>query len=208
MARSSAFMPTSSHTVFMNVNTYCVRRKTRDVKNDAMNFASNLRRLRTKAGMTQEQLAHACGFSGQSRIGNYESSAPTARQPKPDELPRIAAALGVEVGELLGEPAAPGQSRPVRLDPAMIAQTHKTLREVEETEGRKFSLEDERYSAWFVQVYAMRAAMPAKPTPEEWVEYGIKLASITTPQGAEDGRGNSVPTQGTGTGKMARKVHR
>lgn len=170
-----------------------------------MSFASNLRRLRDAAGLTQEQLAHACGYPGQSRIGNYESSAPNARQPRPDELPNIAAALGVSVGELFGEPATGNQSRPLRLDPAMIAETHRTLRELEKDEGRTFSLEDEQYAAWFVQVYALRAGMSAQPTSEEWVEYGRKLATITL-QGAGDGRTDGVPAQGTGTRKLARKV--
>lgn len=167
-----------------------------------MDFATNLRRLRLAAGMTQEQLAHACGYSGQSRIGNYESSAPKARQPRPDELPKIAAALGVPVGELFGDAPLDGQSRPLRLDPAMITETHRTLRELEEDEGRTFSLEDEHYAAWFVQVYALRAGMSAQPTSEEWVEYGRKLATITL-QGAGDGRTDGVPVKGTGARNMA-----
>jgi len=68
-----------------------------------MTFAARLKSLRKAAGLTQEQLAHACGWSGQSRIANYESSSPKARQPKPDEAMRMAAALGVSVADLLGE---------------------------------------------------------------------------------------------------------
>lgn len=169
------------------------------MKNGCMNFATNLRRLRLAAGMTQEQLAHACGYSGQSRIGNYESSAPKARQPRPDELPNIAAALGVPVAALFGDAGPEVQSRSLRLDPQMMAETHKALREMEAKEGRKFSLEKEDYAAWFVHVYALRAGMSAEPTSEELVR---KLAAITS-QGAFDGRADGVPVKGTGTRNMA-----
>lgn len=68
-----------------------------------MSFAANLKRLREEAGLTQEQLALRCGWSGQSRIANYESASPNARQPRADEVLLIAIALGRSVGELFGE---------------------------------------------------------------------------------------------------------
>lgn len=68
-----------------------------------MNFAANLKAARIRAGLTQEQLALACGWSGQSRIANYESSADSSREPKVSEVPLLAKALGVSVAELFGD---------------------------------------------------------------------------------------------------------
>jgi transcriptional regulator with XRE-family HTH domain len=167
-----------------------------------MTFAQTLKKLRTDAGLTQEQLAHACGYSGQSRIGNYESSQPKARQPKPDELPVIAKALGVSVGQLFGE------SQTLRLDPVMLAETHRVLRELYHERCQVYSLEDPIAAVWFVQLYAMRAAMSAQPSQDEWVQFGRKLATITTPQGAGDGRSDGVPVEGTGTKRVAGGVRR
>lgn len=53
--------------------------------------------------MTQEQLAHACGYTGQSRIANYEATGPNARSPSLNEIPVIAAALGVSAAYLIGD---------------------------------------------------------------------------------------------------------
>ncbi len=39
-----------------------------------MDFAANLKRLRQERKLSQEQLALKCGWSGQSRIANYEST--------------------------------------------------------------------------------------------------------------------------------------
>ena len=60
-------------------NTFRVSVASHTVKNLGMAFSDNLRAARLKAGMTQEALALACGWSGQSRIANYESSAASAR---------------------------------------------------------------------------------------------------------------------------------
>lgn len=69
---------------------------------------SNLRELRIKAGLTQEELAKKSGFSSQSAISNYENG---HRQPGVDELLRIRDALrtcGVDatLEELIGPASA------------------------------------------------------------------------------------------------------
>ena len=64
-------------------------------------FATRLRYLREAAGLTQEQLALACGFSGQSRIANYESRTSKAREPSIEDLIAISRALSVPVGALV-----------------------------------------------------------------------------------------------------------
>lgn len=126
-----------------------------------------------------------------------------------------AAKIEIKLGKPAGwmdsegsETAAGRHSQPLRLDPEMLAETHRALRRAEEAEGRPFSLENESNAARFVLVYEMRAAMPPKLTEDELVEFGRKLAAIITPTGGDDGRGNGVPAHGTGAGKMARGLRR
>lgn len=57
----------------------------------------NLRDIRTKKEMTQEELAQSCGISRQ-RITNYEIG---IREPNLDTLKKLATALEVTVDELL-----------------------------------------------------------------------------------------------------------
>lgn len=96
------------------VNTYRVRPASQTVNNGEMiAFAAQLKRYRLAAGFTQEQLAHACGYKGQSRIANYESG---TRTPRLDELPRLADALGIEVSELLGLSTALTPDKQTMLD--------------------------------------------------------------------------------------------
>lgn len=71
-----------------------------------MGFRDNLRKFRKAARLTQEQLALACGWSGQSRIANYEAG---TREPTLDEVASLAAALGVTPGELLDAPEPIGR---------------------------------------------------------------------------------------------------
>jgi len=103
----------------LGVNTYRVRRASHSVKNGRMAFSDNLRAARIAKGMTQEQLALACGWSGQSRIANYESSSPSGREPKLAEISLLAHALGVSVASLFGE--ADPLSQPARPDFQKIA---------------------------------------------------------------------------------------
>lgn len=63
-----------------------------------MGFPENLKRYRKAAKLTQEQLALACGWSGQSRISNYESG---LREPTLIEVASLAEALGVDAADLL-----------------------------------------------------------------------------------------------------------
>lgn len=65
-----------------------------------MSFAANLRRLRKARGLTQEQLALAAGFPGQSRISNYESEGASRREPSEADARAIARVLGVPLGAL------------------------------------------------------------------------------------------------------------
>lgn len=119
-------------------NTLRVRRVSRPVKNGRMAFSDNLKRLRLARGMTQEQLALACGWSGQSRIANYESSAASAREPKVSEVPLIASALGVPVAELFGESDTTSQGE--RLDFERISAAVTVLRTYLELMGKPITM--------------------------------------------------------------------
>lgn len=70
------------------------------VRVDEMSFGQRLRSVRRACGLTQEQLALACGFSGQSRIANYEA-ATGGREPSIEDLNTLARALRVPVGVLV-----------------------------------------------------------------------------------------------------------
>lgn len=70
-------------------------------RSDQVSFSTRLRYLREAAGLTQEQLALACGFSGQSRVANYETRTGKAREPSIEDLIAISRALAVPVGVLV-----------------------------------------------------------------------------------------------------------
>jgi len=175
-------------------------------------IGDRVRRLREASGIERKDLARDVGlsYSGLSDLESGKAKSST-------KLHRLAEALGVsttylETGkEPRGEDAQLAFSRrsqPLRLNPTMLAETHRALRKLEHAEGRKFSLEDEKYAARFVQLYEIRAAMSAKPTQDEWVEFGQKLAAIMTPTGGDDGRGGGVPAHGTGAKKVAEGLRR
>lgn len=129
-------------------NTNRVSAASHTVKNPGMAFSDNLRAARIKAGMTQEALALACGWSGQSRIANYESSAASAREPKVSEVPLLANALGVSIASLFGEAPASQSPRPA---PAILAETHRFLDKAFGTLGKAFDIETD--ADLFADVY-------------------------------------------------------
>lgn len=151
------------------------------------------------AGLSQEKLAHACGYSGQSRIGNYENSGPNGREPGLSEIPVIAQALGVEIAELFGHPPSGMGSQPTRLDPERIAELATVLAEragVKPEDSVLWDLRNERTAESFVEAYAAYVAMKERGTPENVVRYSIAIAN--SPQGANTNeRGQDVPTKGT-----------
>lgn len=65
-----------------------------------MSFGMRLRAVRQAAGMTQEELALACGFNGQSRIANYESPS-GGREPSIADINTICRVLSVPAGVLV-----------------------------------------------------------------------------------------------------------
>ncbi|MEG5263465.1 S24 family peptidase [Pseudomonas sp. JDS28PS106] len=84
-----------------------------------------IKRLRTQAKMSQAQLAEACGWKSQSRIGNYEAD---SREPSLADIGVIAKALGVEESELLLEqPASNVEASSADLVRQMLARHGRGL---------------------------------------------------------------------------------
>lgn len=61
-------------------------------------IGKRIKRLRTAAKMSQAQLADACGWKSQSRVGNYEAD---SREPSFADIEAIAKALRIDKSELL-----------------------------------------------------------------------------------------------------------
>ncbi|WP_040263729.1 helix-turn-helix domain-containing protein [Pseudomonas massiliensis] len=61
-------------------------------------FGQRLKKLRKAARLSQAQLAEACGWKSQSRVGNYETD---AREPSFADLETIAGVLGISVLQLV-----------------------------------------------------------------------------------------------------------
>jgi transcriptional regulator with XRE-family HTH domain len=199
-------MAASSHTVFPQSTPFVLAGETRIVNNGAMNFAANLKRLRNAAGLSQEQLAHACGYPHQSRIGNYESPSPKARQPRPDELPNIAKALGVSVGDLLSDnplhdgSAVSSRSRHTRLDDEIVSATHGALAELYRDARRIYPQDDvTRFVRLYEQLAARKAGVP---------EAELLGAGFTRNTGGDSERSDEVPGKGAGKKDVARRVRR
>ena len=70
-------------------------------------FSQRLKRLRTVSGLSQAQLADACGWKSQSRVGNYEAG---TREPTLADITAMAVALQVDPSELLLDTPAPSKS--------------------------------------------------------------------------------------------------
>lgn len=124
------------------------------------NFKDTLKRLRQAADLTQEQLADACGFQGQSRIGNYERG---RGLPSIPELLVMARALHVDVCEFFGHASQVG-----RLDPEMVEDVIYALK----TASGNFH---EPSARDFIEYYGLRAAMPSQPsTPRNALEVVVR----------------------------------
>ena len=61
-------------------------------------LAQRIKRLRKEAGLSQAQLADACGWKSQSRVGNYEAG---TREPNLADISAIAKALRIDDAQLL-----------------------------------------------------------------------------------------------------------
>lgn len=59
-----------------------------------------IKEARERAGLTQPQLASLCGWDSQGRVSNYEKD---IRQPKIEDIKKLALVLKVSMSELIGE---------------------------------------------------------------------------------------------------------
>ncbi|MBV7492945.1 helix-turn-helix domain-containing protein [Pseudomonas sp. PDM24] len=86
-------------------------------------LGSRIKRLRKQKGFSQKQLAEECGWSSQSRIGNYESD---LREPNLADLTLLAPALGVSIAELISgtnsQQLVPAQAN---LEPQILSRAPK-----------------------------------------------------------------------------------
>lgn len=83
-------------------------------------LSQRIKRLRKAAGMSQAQLADACGWKSQSRVGNYEAG---TREPTLADIAAMAVALGVDHSELLLSSAAVNEtSAPARTTTDLVRQ--------------------------------------------------------------------------------------
>ena len=64
-------------------------------------LGQRIKRLRKSKGLSQQQLAEACGWSSQSRIGNYESD---LREPALSDLLLLGCALPNIIGGMILAP--------------------------------------------------------------------------------------------------------
>lgn len=173
-------------------------------------WAKRIHERMRNLGKTQAELAKACGIKESSISGWFGKGSRPTRMISGDNLVLAAKFLGVTpewiiIGKGQPEIAQQSHSQAVRLDPLMIAETHRALREVYAETGRVYQIEDE--PARFVRVYELRASLSDAPNQDDWVQFGRKLAAIMTPQGAvDDGRSHAVLSQGTHQKGVARRV--
>lgn len=178
---------------------------------DMENLGTRLRKLRKDHNDTQQVLADIAGVTKQaiSKIeskGVIESAGAT--------LEPIARHYGVTVRWLTtGEGPkylSDKSSQPARLDPVMLAQTHRALRRIYEQDlDRSFNLEDDPVR--FMLAYELRSKMSPVMSEDEMIEFGAKLVDIVARQGATgDGRAgernHGVPASGSNQGDMAGRV--
>jgi SOS-response transcriptional repressor LexA len=86
-------------------------------------LGSRIAHYRKAADLSQAELAKACGWGSQSRIGNYEKD---IREPSIDDLRTIARALKIGLGELL--PIGNQSSAPELSNVLPVAQPERLYR--------------------------------------------------------------------------------
>lgn len=187
----------------------------------AETFKDRMKQLRRRAGFkSQMEAAEAIGCE-RGTVGMWEAPSSAVDSVSGDYLLDVARAYQVRPEYINtgkgddgfpwssgADAAMPSRSQSVRLDPVMLSQTYKALLSLEPEADHPLSLANLDDAAHFMQVYEMRAAMPAVPSDEEWIEFGRKLATLT-PTGGDDGRGGGLmPTEGSHKSKVAGKVRR
>lgn len=63
------------------------------------NIGGNLKRLRERAGLTQDELARLMGYSSSATISQWEAN---TRDIRASDMPKVAAAIHADIWELYG----------------------------------------------------------------------------------------------------------
>ena len=168
------------------------------VKSDNFDVGAALNALIARSGKQKLELAVHLGVSEQA-VQKWTKRGTIARE----NVAEICRFLGCSADELLGlapiRTAVEKESQPVRLDPAMIAETHAALRRRYAKVG---GYDIERHPELFVVAYEIRCGMVGASVPRNVFDLVIEHADLT-PQGAsEDGRIDGVPAAG-GTERKA-----
>lgn len=170
-------------------------------------FKERMRRLRLRAGFANQQAAATAIGCERGTVGMWEAPSSAVDSVGGEYLLAVASAYRVRpdyinTGDGLdeypwsAEGAQEHHSQLVRLDPEMLAETHKACRLFAERQGKAFSVETDPER--FLQAYEMRASMSPSLSQDELIEFGSRLVSILTPQGAgSDERSEGVPAAGT-----------
>ncbi|KIC79406.1 helix-turn-helix domain-containing protein, partial [Pseudomonas sp. C5pp] len=146
-------------------------------------LSQRIKRLRKAKGMSQAQLAEACGWKSQSRVGNYEVG---TREPTLADIASIAAALGVDQSELLlNSPTPEPTSAPERsmadLVKQMLAKSGKGFSE--EARRRLLAAAEEPQPSNVIEADFSR---PGLVGDEVWIAHYDVRASMGGGQNAHD----------------------
>lgn len=146
-------------------------------------LSQRIKRLRKAKGMSQAQLAEACGWKSQSRVGNYEAG---TREPTLADIASIAAALCVDQSELLlNSPAPEPSAAPARsmaeLVKQMLAKSGKGFSE--EARRRLLAAAEEPQPSNVIEADFSR---PGLVGDEVWIAHYDVRASMGGGQNAHD----------------------
>ncbi|XBT42156.1 LexA family transcriptional regulator [Pseudomonas viridiflava] len=146
-------------------------------------LSQRIKRLRKAKGMSQAQLAEACGWKSQSRVGNYEVG---TREPTLADIASMAAALGVDQSELLlnspaPEPTAAPERSMADLVKQMLAKSGKGFSE--EARRRLLAAAEEPQPSNVIEADFSR---PGLVGDEVWIAHYDVRASMGGGQNAHD----------------------
>lgn len=175
-------------------------------------------------GLRQEDLKETLGVKTRGAVGHYFRG---RRQLSAQQIAALAGKLRMSIDELFSDVPAKGaedqkaspssvirlterESQPERLDPWILAATHRAMRELHAEQGLPYNLEDD--PVHFLQAYGLHTELARlAPAGADLVKI-FRAAGLANRQGADDGRlgdgAAGMPDEGGHEGKMARKVQR
>jgi transcriptional regulator with XRE-family HTH domain len=147
-------------------------------------LGQRIKRFRKAAGISQAQLADACGWKSQSRVGNYESG---TREPTLADIQTIASALGTSFTDLLpvhNEGVHSVDEMRIPTDVKRSASTNELLQEMLDKAGglsaeqkRKILEVAEGQSSPASNVITVDFSRPGQVGDEVWIaHYDVRAA--------------------------------